>query len=621
VFYVNIKFGKNVNSHMEKQKLLLIGSLFSLLLICGCYNPKTIIDSVSKKEISSGITIHELKQHVVLLAADSLIGRKPGTKGGKQAAEYIKNEISKLDLELLGNNGFQFFDVITSVNLGENNKLSFSGFTGTVGENFIPLGFTKNDSLTGEVVFTGYGFDIKTDSLEWNDYDQLNVEDRWVMILRGDPEDNPHGEFAEHSSLRKKALVARDKGAAGILFVSGVTFDENDDLIELYYDQSQAGAGLSVLHIKRSMADVLLGEKNYTIKSLESILIKERIPQSFVINEVVTVVTDLNQKRVRTQNVVAMLLGTDSVLKEEFIVIGAHYDHLGFGGLHSGSLRPDSLAIHNGADDNASGVASIIEIMGKLSFNRQYVKRSILFIAFGAEELGLIGSKYFTKNSLIDLDKITIMINLDMVGRMNPDTKSLTVGGTGTGVGLSDFLKTNSQNSDLNLIFSSEGYGPSDHSSFYVEDIPVLFFFSGSHQDYHTPEDDSDKINYAGLKNISEIVYGVVVGVANRSDNFVFQEAGPKEQSGGRRRFKVTLGIFPDYTYHESPGLRVDGVLDGRPAKKAGMKKGDIITAIDDEIVGDIYDYMYRLEKLDIGETVSVEVRRDGKKIILSVSF
>ena len=616
-----MKFGKNVNSYMKKQKLLFIGALFPLLFICGCYNPKTIIDSAEKREISPGITIHELKKHVVFLASDSLKGRKPGTKGGQRAAEYIKNKISKLDLELLGNNGFQFFDVVTSVVLGKNNELSFSGFIGTVGEDFIPLGFSKNDSFTVEVVFSGYGFDIKTDSLEWNDYDQLNVDGRWVLILRGDPEDNPHGEFSEHSSLRKKTMVARDKGAAGILFVSGVTFDENDDLIELYYDQSQTGSGIPVLHIKRNVADLLLHEKNYTIKSLESILIKERTPQSFVLDKIATVVTDLIHEKVRTQNVIAILPGTDPDLKEEFIVIGAHYDHLGFGGSHSGSLRPDSLAIHNGADDNASGVATIIEIMGKLNFRRKHLKRSVLFIAFGAEELGLIGSKYFTKNPLIDLNQIKFMINLDMVGRMNPDTKSLKVGGTGTGVRLSDFLKTNTQNSDLDISFSSDGYGPSDHSSFYVEDIPVLFFFSGSHQDYHTPEDDSDKINYSGLKNISEIVYNVVFDVANRSDNFVFQEAGPKEQSGGRRRFKVTLGILPDYTYHESSGLRVDGVLDGRPAKKSGMKRGDIITAINGEMVGDIYDYMYRLEELNQGETVSVEVKRDGKKLILSVSF
>ena len=304
-------------------------------------------------------------------------------------------------------------------------------------------------------------------------------------------------------------------------------------------------------------------------------------------------------------------------------VISAHWDTRPWADQEDSRRDRDQPII--GANDGASGVAILLELAKIMGENPPPIGVNLVF--FDGEDLGVPGenstycqgSRYFAKN--LPIPRPDEAINLDMVGRMNPDTKSLTVGGTGTGVGLSDFLKTNSQNSDLNLIFSSEGYGPSDHSSFYVEDIPVLFFFSGSHQDYHTPEDDSDKINYAGLKNISEIVYNVVFDVANRSDNFVFQEAGTKEQSGGRRRFKVTLGILPDYTYHESPGLRVDGVLDGRPAKKAGMKKGDIITAIDDEIVGDIYDYMYRLEKLDIGETVSVEVRRDGKKIILSVSF
>ena len=606
---------------MKNWKLKFIGSLFPLLFICGCYNPKTNIDSVEKKETSPGITIHELKQHVAFLASDSLKGRKPGTKGGQQAAEYIKNEISKLDLELLGNNGFQFFDVVTSVILGENNKLSFSGFTGTVGEDFIPFGFSKNDSITGEVVFSGYGFDVKTDSISWNDYSGLDVTGKWVMVLRGDPEDNPHGIFSEHSSLRKKTLVARDHGAAGILFLSGPEFDEADELIPLVYDQSQSGSAIHVIHIKRSVADRIIKESGYTISQLEQRLISDRKPISFIVQEEITASTDLVKQTVTTQNVAGILYGSDPRLKEEIIVIGAHYDHLGFGGAHSGSRRPDTLAIHNGADDNASGVAAILEIIEKLKEEQTKLKRSVLFLSFGAEEMGLLGSKYFVNNPSVDLGKIKLMFNLDMVGRLDSTTKAITVGGTGTAVGLSDLVQRFAEGEDLNVKLSSEGYGPSDHTSFYVENIPVLFFFTGVHEDYHTPEDDVEKINLSGEKLVAEFVHDLIIEAANVPESLVYQEAGPKEQPSGRRRFKVTLGIMPDYASEGGEGLRVDGVLNNKPAKRSGMEKGDVIVAMDGKPVKNIYDYMYRLEECKPGQRINVDVLRNGKKITLVVDL
>ena len=606
---------------MKKRKLQLIVSLFLLLFIWKCYNSETIIDSVVKEDTSPEISIHDLKQHIIFLASDSLKGRKPGTDGGRIAAEYVAKEISNIGLSPIENNSFQYFDVVTSISAGENNTFRFKDFNGEVEMDFTPLSFSENGDVTAPVIFAGYGFDVKTDSILWNDYSGLDVTGKWVMVLRGDPEDNPHGMFSEHSSLRKKTLVARDHGAAGILFLSGPEFEETDELIPLVYDQSQSGSAIHAIHIKRSVADRIIKESGYTISQLEQRLISDRKPVSFIVQEEITASTDLVKQTVTTQNVAGILYGSDPRLKEEIIVIGAHYDHLGFGGAHSGSRRPDTLVIHNGADDNASGVAAILEIIEKLKAEQTKLKRSILFLSFGAEEMGLLGSKYFVNNPLVDLEKIKLMFNLDMVGRLDSTTKTITVGGTGTAVGLSDLVQRFAEGEDLNVKLSSEGYGPSDHTSFYVENIPVLFFFTGVHEDYHTPEDDVEKINLSGEKLVAEFVHDLIIEVANVPESLVYQEAGPKEQPSGRRRFKVTLGIMPDYASEGGEGLRVDGVLNNKPAKRSGMEKGDVIVAMDGKPVKNIYDYMYRLEECKPGQRVNVDVLRNGKKITLVVEL
>ena len=480
---------------MKKVILHLISLLFFPFLIFGCHNLKVSLDQKAQESEVAEITISELRQHITFLASDSLKGRKPGTDGGRIAAEYIAKEISITGLSPIEKNSFQYFDVVTSISAGENNTFRFKDFEGEAEKDFTPLSFSENGDITAPVIFAGYGFDIKTDSVSWNDYSGLDVTGKWVMVLRGDPEDNPHGIFSEHSSLRKKTLVARDHGAAGILFLSGPVFDETDELIPLVYDQSQSGSAIHAIHIKRSVANRIIKESGYTISQLEQRLISDRKPVSFIVQEEITASTDLVKQTVTTQNVAGILYGSDPRLKEEIIVIGAHYDHLGFGGAHSGSRRPDTLVIHNGADDNASGVAAILEIIEKLKAEQTKLKRSILFLSFGAEEMGLLGSKYFVNNPLVDLGKIKLMFNLDMVGRLDSTTKAITVGGTGTAVGLSDLVQQFSEGEDLNVKLSSEGYGPSDHTSFYVENIPVLFFFTGVHEDYHTPEDDVEKIN------------------------------------------------------------------------------------------------------------------------------
>ena len=255
-------------------------------------------------------------------------------------------------------------------------------------------------------------------SLSWNDYSDIDVSGKWVLILRGSPDkNNPHGSFSEHSSLRKKVMIAKDHSAAGVVFTSGSKFDESDTLIPLRYDQSQINVSIPVIHVKREVADLILNKSGGSLVSLENnvIQMKEKF-KSIELKKIVSVSTAVKYKTVQTQNIVGILPGIDEKLKNEYVVMGAHYDHLGFGGEHSGSRRPDHYEIHNGADDNASGVSVMMELAKLFSHNNTN-KRTLVFVGFGAEEMGLLGSKHFVKSGIIKNDNIQIMLNMVMVGR------------------------------------------------------------------------------------------------------------------------------------------------------------------------------------------------------------
>lgn len=598
------------------EELTVIQRIFYLILVM------TISLSFAQDQNNPEITISELQDHLVFLASDSLKGRKPGTSESRIAAGYIRDELKKNGLTLLGDQGFQYFEVTTSVKAGMDNYLNFAGFEGRLDEHFCPLSFSEDKTITAPVVFVGYGFDIQTDSLKWNDYAGLDAKGKIVMVLRGDPDvEKDSSAFEPYSSLRSKVLTAQDHGAVGVLFVSGVKFDKDDELIGVSFDESRAGSGMLVMHIKRIIADSLLKPLGQNIAALEEGMIGSRQPKCFAIDQTITAQTETIRNKVTTQNIVGVLPGSDKKLKDEYVVLGAHYDHLGMGGQGSGSRRPDTVAVHNGADDNASGVSAILEIIEKLAAQRKELKRSVVFIAFGAEELGVLGSKYFIDHPLVDLNKIKFMFNLDMVGRMSSEGRSVTMGGSGTAVGLNSIIENIAAKANLNVNQSPEGYGPSDHASFYMKDIPVAFIFSGMHDDYHTPADDADKINYEGEKEIADFVYAMLTEIANRSEALAYQEAGPKEIPADRRRYKVTLGIMPDFSGTAKEGLRADAVMKGRPAERAGMKKGDVIVAIEGKPVKNIYDYMGRLNTFKKGQRISVDVLREGQKMVLIVDL
>ncbi len=296
---------------------------------------------------------------------------------------------------------------------------------------------------------------------------------------------------------------------------------------------------------------------------------------------------------------------------ENTIIIGAHFDHLGFGG--EGSLYRDAIkAIHNGADDNASGVSVLLNLAAKLITKN--TGNNYLFMAFSGEEMGLLGSNYFVKNPTIDIKKVSYMINMDMVGRMKKDS-TLAVYGTGTSPIFKQVLK--SHNNSFKLIQQESGVGPSDHTSFYLVDIPVLHFFTGQHEDYHKPSDDSEKLNYTGMKLISEYIFNII---SDLDDNGKLAFRKTINESEATPRFKVGLGVIPDYLY-DGQGMRIDGVSEGKAAQKAGLQKGDIIVKLGDSTITNMMSYMRALSIFKEGDKTSVVIKREAKEVIKEIGF
>ena len=558
-----------------------------------------------------------VKKDIVFLSSVALEGRKSGGKGDTLAALYIRERLRESGLDLLFSEGFQPFSLVAGVSLGDDNLLSYNDRKFEVNKDFLPYSFSSVNGFSGEVVFAGYGFDIQSDTLTWSDYEGVDVKGKWILILKGDPEiSEAESKFGPFSDVRTKVLTAIDRGVSGILLTGGPGFSEKDQLENLFYDKNSNAYKIPVMQVSRAAADHILATENTSVAVLENLLNETRRPSSFRIPGTISGQAGVVQKIVQSNNIAGILRGNDPVLRDEYVVVGAHYDHLGYGGPGSGSRATDTLAVHPGADDNASGVAVILELARKFSRERNN-RRSLVFVAFGAEEMGLIGSRAFVENAPVDLGKTSAMLNFDMVGRLDSIAQSLSVGGTGTSVEAEEILTR--MNEKFTLAFSVEGTGPSDHSSFYMKDIPVLFFSTGPHQDYHTPVDNSERINYQGVGKVADYAFSVISEIACSDHPLTFREAGTKFRSSRGGRFKVTLGIMPDYAGMEKRGLRIDAVTKGKPADQAGLQKGDIITAIDGKSVTNIYDYMNRLKNFSEGQTIAVDIIRQEKQISLIV--
>lgn len=561
------------------------------------------------------ITEAELEQHISILASDSLQGRYPG-EGGNLAADYIAYQMNNYGLNPLYNNGFQEFDLVTACDLGEKNFMSINGKELEIENDYMPFSFSSSHLSQAELVFVAYGFDINSDKIQWNDYN-IDVKGKFVIILSGTPEpDKIMSAFTSFSSHRAKVALAKDKGAVGVLFVDGVNDSEEGEPRKLEYDQNTSDAGIPVISLSRTAANKIIGD--LSIEKLEDSIISSNKTIVFDIDASVKAQTSVDFKVVKGKNVVFEIKNNDDA---DYIVIGAHYDHLGMGGQNKGSRMPDTNAVHNGADDNASGVAGVIELAGLFISKSEMLNKNIIFVAFDAEEMGLLGSKYFVDNLPIPKERISMMLNFDMIGRMKSDSAGISIGGIGTAKEFDSIMANHK--SYFNVLLSDDGYGPSDHASFYAIDIPVLYVTTGAHADYHTPFDDIEFIKFDKQKDILYYVFDIIYDLAISDIQLSFestQSAAPTN-GHGRSSLKVTFGIIPDFAGVVKDGLGVDGVKKGGPAEKAGIKKGDKITAINSEKIENIYDYMFRLSKLKKGTTAILELERDGEILVLLIQL
>ncbi|MFZ1519759.1 MAG: M28 family peptidase [Ignavibacteriaceae bacterium] len=565
------------------------------------------------------ITAEEIKQHITYLASDELEGRMTGTAALYKAADYLKDEFKSSGvLPLFDGSYFQEFPFIEKLELGSNNKIdvefrnvnSPGGQSFKLSEEFIPLSFSDNLSISGKVVFAGYGISAK--DLNYDDYTGIDVKDKIVIVFRNHPDmKSPHSKFEQYSSLRYKTTNARDKGAKGIIFVN--TSDKTDDpLVPLRYDDAGRITGISALSVKRELLGFI------PLKDLQIKIDSTLKPESYIIevdNLTIELETEVKEVKGKSVNVGGFVKATNNKFPGEYLVIGAHFDHLGWGGQNS--LYMGEPSIHNGADDNASGTTGLLELAENFSSIKDKIDRDIVFIAFSGEELGLLGSSYVVNNFPLPIENNITMINMDMIGRLN-DKKDLIVYGTGTSSKWKNLLDDKNEY-DFNLTFNDEGFGPSDHSSFYGKKIPVLFFFTGTHTDYHKPSDDVDKINNNGEENVVKYVYDIALSIVN-ADSKPDYISVEKKDTGRMMGSRVYVGTVPDFA-GEVDGYKLGGVTDGSPAAKAGLLAGDIIVQFGEKKISNIYDFTYALGNYVPGDKVNVIIKRGEKEMTVEIEL
>ncbi len=550
--------------------------------------------------------------HIRVLAHDSLGGRAAGTIFADRAADYIEQQFRVIGLQPVGDppSYRQRMSFVSGVTAGPGNSASFSGpgFSSPLvhDEDFRAMTMSASGSFSGGVVFAGYG--IVSPDASYDDYEGIDATGKAVLLLAGYPDsDNPHSLFAEHASAYLKVQKAKEHGAQAVIFVRTEADAPEDSLFALTVQRDQPRSTLVVIHLKRAWADRLLSESRTTIGTLADDIASSKKPASLVLSNVsATITADVVEVHAESDNVVGYLPGADPSLTGEYLIIGAHYDHLGMGGRGSGSLSPDAQDIHNGADDNASGAGALIELAQTFATSASSLKRGILFLAFTAEELGLIGSSHYVAHPVLPIDGAVAMLNMDMVGRMK--NRRLIVFGMGTAEGFPDLVQSRNADS-LTLVLNSDGFGPSDHSSFYAKKMPVMHFFTDLHTQYHRPTDDVEYIIADTVQPVLDMVQRVALALIDAESRPVYAVAQQERPKGQMRGFRVWVGTIPDYAA-QTDGMRISGVSPGSPAEKAGLQEGDVLIKFGPVEIKNIYDYTYALGQFKPGDEVEVTVRR-----------
>ncbi len=575
------------------------------------------------REIVPGFSADRFLAHVKFLASPELKGRGTGTPELEKAADYIAAQFRSFGLKpVKGHDYYQGFEVATNAHLGPNNKFIETLPSGPRALNpereFLPLNFSSIGEAAAGVVFAGYG--ITAPEYHYDDYAGLDVTGKFVLVLRHEPQENDEKsvfagkELTTHATSGSKAANAKLHGARGIILTNDMPVHPHDaDKFEKL--ESTLGVddvGIYFLQVKGDEADRLLATAGRNLKDTVEAIDKDLKPQSVTLPDTVRVDLAVDIRRdIRTVHNVAAYIPGQS---DEYVIIGAHYDHLGLGG--EGSLAPNQTGTpHPGADDNASGTAGVLEL-ARWFATQPKQHRGILFLTFAGEELGLLGSNHYVHHPELPLDRAAAMINLDMIGRIQ-DSK-VHVSGAGSGTTLEATVKDTASKYTLTLQMADKsGYGPSDHMSFTMQQVPVLFFFSSLHKDYHRPSDTWDKINATDAARLLSAVADITMRLANdkaRPQFVHFAQPAPSGTGTGGGGYGPDFGSIPDFT--EIPnGVRFADIRDGSPAAKAGLKRGDILVEFDGKAIQNLYDFTYALRSKKPGDEVLVRVLRDNRPI------
>lgn len=578
----------------------------------------------------TAVAPERIKTHVEYLASPAMKGRGTGTRELNKAANYIADQFKRDALEpLAGKSYFQKFRVTVGAELGKQNTATLvrgaDKHAFKVGTDWQPLNFSDSGEASAALAFVGFG--ITAPEYEYDDYLHMDVTGKAVIVLRQEPQkDDEKSKFGgkqptQHSQIVSKAINARNHGAKVLVLVNDQPGSGEEDLLMKFGSLTgPENAGILLVQAKRDVVDKWLAPSGKTLAQLQKEIDEKLTPQSYYVPDAkLDLRVDVRRITAETQNVMGVLRGRDPQLAGEAIVIGAHYDHLGLG--ERSSLAPSQAGkVHAGADDNASGTSVVLELARALAERRRDLRRSIVFLAFSGEELGLLGSTYYTKNPAWPLEKTAAMINLDMVGR--PKGGKLIIGGIGSSPEFKDIVEK-ANRTGLQVATNAGVFGgSSDHISFYVKNIPVLFFFSGLHADYHKPSDTPEKIQFADAARVGDLAMRAALALASQDARPQFvrvQEAQPVAGGGGAG-YGAYFGSIPDMG-EEVVGVKFADVRDASPAAKAGLKAGDVLIEFAGKEIKNLYDFTYALRAHKPGEEVSVTVVRGKEKITVTVKL
>lgn len=606
----------------------------------------------------------DVMRHVDYLTRPELGGRLTGTDGEKRATAYAAAYLESIGFEPAGADGtfFQEFDFPAGSSLTQDNSLTVGGESMKLDTDYRPLSFSMDGEIQASgVVFAGYGMQVPGSEAnqEYDSYVHLNVADQWVMVYRDLPQDitpEVRQRMARYGSPRRKATIARDMGAKGIIFVAGPTSQVKNELIRFDTNASQAGASIAALSVTNEVAEKMFAATDEKLGDLQSQLDDGSLMMGFPLADVkVSATVGIERKRGTGRNVIARLPAGDTPdPTKPAVILGAHIDHLGSGAGSNSLAREDERdAIHVGADDNASGVGAMLEIAQYVATEKRAgrlsAKRDFIVAGWSGEELGLFGSQAFAEHFFdlyprapkVERDEqelaiaaahgmttdaepltsaVSIYLNLDMVGRLR---EKLVIQGIGSSPGLQSEVQRRNVPVGLDLELDKTSTRlPTDASAFVGRDVPILSAFTGAHEDYHTPRDTPDKLNYDGAAKIARLFGLLTRGylVSETVPKFKLEEGEASEDNVPRARLTAYLGTIPDYVAGNVKGLKLSGVAGEGPAANAGLKGGDIIIGLAGRKIEDIYDYTYAIEALKIGEEVDVVVKRGEDELSLKIT-